>query len=467
MKRTEKELKEKITYEKDILDIIRSKNSPKVIGDRLREYHPKDIASALEKLERPERENLYRLINIKTLSEMMEYTDEADKYLEELDLKKASETLENMEPDEAVDLLKRADLKKKKAWLELMDDDSRLKFQMLEAYDEDKIASRMTTNFVSVFCDSSVKEAMSYVIEQAANHDNISEIYVLDENEVFYGAISLKSLICARAGTDLEEIIVTAYPYVYADEKIDDCLEKLKTYSEESIPVLSDDNRILGIITAQDIVEVVDDELGEDYAKLAGLTAEEDLKESIGQSVKKRLPWLILLLGLGLVVSSVVGLFEEVVAQLTIIICFQSLILDMSGNVGTQSLAVTIRVLMDEELSGRQKLHLIYKEMKVGLTNGLILGILSFVSIGFYIGLFKQMDMGMAFAISACIGMSLLLSMLISSLVGTVIPMFFEHLGVDPAVASGPLITTVNDLVAVITYYGLTWIFLINVMHIS
>lgn len=121
------------------------------------------------------------------------------------------------------------------------------------------------------------------------------------------------------------------------------------------IPVLSDDERLIGVITAQDLVEVVDDEMGEDYAKLAGLTAEEDLNETTGQSIKKRMPWLIVLLFLGMAVSSVVGIFDVVVAQIAGIVCFQSLILDMAGNVGTQSLAVTIRVLMDETLRANRK----------------------------------------------------------------------------------------------------------------
>lgn len=457
----------KLNYEQEILNIIRSKDSPKVIGDRLKEYHAKDLGEVLKILERKERESLYRLMDIKDLSELLEYTDDAERYLSELDLKKAAEILANMEPDEAVDILKRTDTQRKKAWVELMEPDARKKLQMLASYDEDEIASRMTTNFVSLCCNASIKEAMNSVVAQAAEHDNISMIYVLDEKQIYYGAISLKSLILAREGTNLEDIIVTAYPYVYADEKIDDCLEILKDYSEESIPVLSDDNHILGVITAQDMVEVVDEEMGEDYAKLAGLTAEEDLEEPVRESVKKRLPWLVLLLGLGLLVSSVVGVFEKVVAQLTIIICFQSLILDMAGNVGTQSLAVTIRVLMDEQLTGKQKMKLVGKEIRVGFTNGLILGTLSFAGIGVYIMLFKNMAPGMAFAISGCIGIALLTAMLVSSLVGTVIPLFFKQAGVDPAVASGPLITTVNDLVAVVAYYGLTWIMLIKMMHIG
>ena len=185
------------------------------------------------------------------------------------------------------------------------------------------------------------------------------------------------------------------------------------------------------------------------------------MKEPLRESLKKRLPWLLVLLGLGMVVSSVVGVFETVVSQLTIIMCFQSLILDMAGNVGTQSLAVTIRVLMDESLTGKQKAELVWKEMTIGFSNGLILGTLSFIA------LFKGKTFMFAYAVSGCIGIALVVAMVISGAVGTCIPLFFKKINVDPAVASGPLITTINDLVAVVTYYGLSWIFLIEMLHLA
>ena len=231
--------------------------------------------------------------------------------------------------------------------------------------------------------------------------------------------------------------------------------------------MLDDSNKLLGVITAQNIIEAVDDEMGDDYAKLAGLTAEEDLKEPLIQSMKKRLPWLLVLLALGLVVSTVVGMFEKVVAQLTLIMAFQSLILDMAGNVGTQSLAVTIRVLTDENLTFKQKMELVAKEVRIGACNGVLIGLLSFVFVGLYILLFKGKTAMFAFAVSGCIGLSLLLAMIVSSAVGTLIPLFFKKIKIDPAVASGPLITTVNDLVAVVVYYGTSWLLLLNIMHLE
>ena len=165
-----------------------------------------------------------------------------------------------------------------------------------------------------------------------------------------------------------------------------------------------------------------------------------------------------------MVVSSVVGLFEKVVAQLTVVMLFQSLILDMAGNVGTQSLAVTIRVLMDEQLTGREKLKLIWKEVRVGSANGIVLGILALAGVGVYLMLFKHLALFAAFAVSGCIGISLVVAMLISSFVGTAVPIFFKQVGVDPAAASGPLITTITDMVGVVTYYGLSWILLIQLL---
>ena len=348
-----------------------------------------------------------------------------------------------------------------------MDDDVRHDIEMIASFDEDEIGSRMTTNCIIIRENLTVKQAMNSLVEQAAKNDNISTIFVVTESQKFYGAIDLKDLIIARQDKSLEDLVATSYPYVYAEEDIDDCIEELKAYSEDSIPVLDNDNRLLGVITSSNIIDLVDDEMGEDYAMLAGLTAEEDLKEPLKESMKKRMPWLIVLLGLGMVVSSVVGVFENVVTQLPIIMAFQSLILDMAGNVGTQSLAVTIRVLMDESLTGKQKLELVFKEMRIGLCNGAVLGILSFVLIGLYIYLFKGKTLVFAYAVSGCIGVALLLAMLISSAVGTCIPLFFKKVGVDPAVASGPLITTVNDLVAVVTYYGLGWVFLIGILHLA
>lgn len=328
------------------------------------------------------------------------------------------------------------------------------------SYEEDEIGSYMTNDYVCIRDGLSIRQAMSELVRQAGTHDNIMTLYVADENNRLIGAIDLKKLIIARENDNLDDIIIRSYPYVTEYEKVEDCMERIIAYAEDSIPVLNDDQKLLGVITSEDMIEIVDNEMGEDYARLAGLTAEEDLTETTVQSMKKRLPWLIALLFLGMLVSSVVGVFEGVVAAVPLVICFQSMVLDMAGNVGTQSLAVTIRVLMDENISGREKILLLLKEAKIGLLNGSFLGMLAFVLLGVYIHLSKGYEWMGAFAVSGCVGIALVVAMVVSSLVGTLIPMFFHKIKIDPAVASGPLITTVNDLVAVVTYYGLAYVFL-------
>ena len=394
------------------------------------------------------------------------YTAQSKKHLRDKNLQEAAKVLSLMEVDDAVDVLDEVDDATKKQVVDMLPEDAGNDIQMILSYEEDEMGSRMTTNYIAIRRGIDIRQAMRELVSQAGENDNIGTVYVLDESDKYYGAIDLKDLIVARENDTLESIINTTYPFVTDHEKIEDCIDELVDYAEDSIPVLSETKELLGVITAQDVVEAVDDEMGEDYAKLAGLTDEEDLRETTKENMKKRLPWLIILLFLGMGVSSVVGAFEAVVAVLPIVMCFQSLILDMAGNVGTQSLAVTIRVLMDENLTGKQKLHLVWKEMKVGFVNGLLLGSLAFVFIGIYIACFKHNAWLQAFLISGCVGVSLMVAMVISSLVGTLIPIFFHKIKIDPAVASGPLITTVNDLVAVVTYYGLAWLFLIQIMQI-
>ena len=456
---------QKPNYVEELLEILRGSLAADELQDQISDYHESDIADAFEQLTEEERRRLYPLLGPEWIAEIFTYIEDPDEYLKELDLGQAAQVLSYMDSDDAVDVLDELDDTTQEKLVGMMDEESSHDIKMLQSYEDDEVGSLMTTNFIVIHENLTVRQAMRELIRQAGENDNISTVYVIDKNDQFYGAIDLKDLIIAREKDALEDIISTSYPYVTDHEKIDDCIEQIKDYAEHSIPVLTEDKQLIGVITAQDLVEVVDDAMGEDYAKLAGLTAEEDLEETTTESMKKRLPWLVILLFLGLAVSTVVGVFETVVAVLPIVMCFQSLILDMAGNVGTQSLAVTIRVLMDENLTAGEKVGLVFKEMKVGFFNGLFLGIMAFIFIGLYIWLLKGNPVVHAFVISGCVGFSLMAAMVISSLVGTLIPMFFHKIKIDPAVASGPLITTVNDLVAVVIYYGLVWILLIHFLH--
>ena len=306
-------------YVQEILSIIHSGLPKAELAEKLSDYHEKDLADALEALTPAERQSLYSLLGVDTVAEIFTYLDDAEPYLKELPSHEAAKVISNMDSDDAVDALEDLDDTDKNEIVNKLDKDSVEDVKMLLSYDEDEIGSRMTTNYISIKNDMTIRQAMSELVKQAGENDNISTLYVVDENEHFYGAIDLKDLIIARAEESLESLIVRSYPYVTDREQISDCIDRIVDYAERSLPVLNDAGKLVGIITSSDVVELVDDEMGDDYAKLGGLTGEEDLNENVFESVKKRLPWLIALLFLGMLVCSVVGAFESVVAVLPVL----------------------------------------------------------------------------------------------------------------------------------------------------
>lgn len=454
-------------YVQELISIIKSNISPMALKEKLSDYHDNDISEALEELTSQEREKLYRILDSESLANIFEYTEDISTYLNELSVKKRIAVLSDLETDKASEYLKSIPKGERTTLIEFLDDDTKRDLALIASFDDDEIGSKMSTNFIEIKNGLTIKVAMKELIDQAAENDNIQTIYVVGDDHIYYGAIDLKDLIRAREGTTIDSIVSTSYPYVYAHELIDDCIYKLQDYAEDSIPVLDSSNKLLGVITSQDAMEVINESMRDDYAKFASLGEEEDLNGTVVGSLKKRLPWLTILLFLGIGVSTVVSFFTNIAAQLSILISFQSLVLDMAGNGGTQSLAVTIRVLSDDKVSSKDRLKLVWKETRVGFINGIIMGTISSIFIGLFIFLFKERNILYAFSISSCTGLAVIVSMTISTVMGTVIPILFKKIHIDPAVASGPLITTMNDLVAVIAYYGLAWLLLINVLHLG
>lgn len=455
-------------YDRKILSIIRSAASPKVLRDELLQFHASSIADALFDLEPFEREKLYKLLDTARLANIFEYLDEKEQVecLNEVHIRKAISLLNEMEPSAAASLLRLISKTKKDIIIELLEPERRRELNLIISYSDDLIGSDMTTDFIEISKDLSIADAMRQLRLQAKDNDNISIIYLKDASDQYYGVIRIADLFGARLNDNLEELAETNFPFVYATEPVESVLDDLKEYSEDSIPVLNNENRLLGIVTSQDLLKVFDRESGEDYMRFAAVSAEEDLEETLFESVKKRLPWLCLLLGLALGVSAVVSMFETVVASLTILMAFQSLILDMAGNVGTQSLSVTIRVLADPDLTTKDRLNLVFKEVRTGFVNGIILGLASGLICAFFIHYADGFEWMASFSIAGCISLSMIISMVISSFTGTGIPIFFHALHIDPAAASGPLITTLNDLIGVVTYYSLCWLILIQILHI-
>lgn len=449
----------------EIIELIKSTSDPVILYDLLSHYHKNDIARSFEYLSPEELENVYKAFDEQELSEIFSYLEDVKEYIEGLEVEQAAEIIELMASDDAVEVLEELDEEDRNEILELMDEEVVDDIELLQSYDDDVIASYMTNNYIAVKKDYTIKQAMKTVVEEASRNDNFTIIYVVNEDNTLYGTIELKDLIKARATDNLEDIIKKSYPSILDLTKVQEALIEVKEYEIDSIPVVNSDNVLLGVVTTNDLLELVDDELSDDYAKLAGLSSEEELEESTFLSVKKRIPWLCILLLLGLLISMVMGIFEGAIKAVPAIVFFQSMILGMGGNVGTQSLAVTIRAISDTEITRKEMFRLIFKEIRIAFFNGLLIALISFVVVSLYLIISKteidpsyQSQYIPIFKTAAVVSSSLIITMVISGLIGTLIPIMLQKCKVDPAVASGPFITSINDIMAIVIYYGITLI---------
>ena len=452
----------------DEIKSIVSGSNPSVKKELLDDYHESDIADAVEELTKEERIELYKILGDKRSALVFSYLENVDEYVSELEYSEAADIIEQMDADDAVQVLEELAEDDADEIINLLDEEIIEDINMIQSYEETEIGSKMTTNYISIPYGSNVKKAMKLLVEQAADNDNVSTLFVV-KDEQFYGIVELRDLIIARADADMGDIIKTSYPRVYAKTLIEDCLNDLTDYQLDSIPVLDNDDKLLGVITLGDIVETVEEELAEDYAKLGGISEEEEISTGILKTVIMRLPWLIALLFLSLLVSVLLSSFEAVIAILPAIVFFQSMILGMAGNGGTQSLAVTIRTISDDK-DNKTLIKAILKEGRVGFINGLVLGVLSFGVILVFL-VIKQQEIVQyagynfidAVKASAIAGTSLVVAMTFASLVGSMVPIVLSKLKIDPAVASGPFITTINDILAIVIYYGLAYLLFINI----
>ena len=454
----------------ELLSLIRSKSKPSYIKEELENYHDSDIAEVICYLTEEERKKLYRILGKERVSNVFTYLENVEDYIAELENETAADLIELMDADDALDVLQELEEEDKKQITSLMEKDALEDVRLLASFEDDQIGSKMTTNYIIVKKNDTIKSAMKHLIKYSKENDNIYTLFVKDENGKFYGSIDLKDLIRAREDDDLEDIIHTQYPYVYSTELIEECINDLKDASLDLYPVLNEKDELIGVITQDDLVEVVEDELTEDYAKLAGLNEAEEIDEPVFKSVKKRIVWLVCLLILGMFISLVVSQFETVIDGIPMIVFFQSVVLGMSGNAGTQSLAVTIRGLMDEDLSRKKIAKMVFKEVRVGLTNGLILSIISFgaVSLFLYVRntpiLGETLRINDLLLIAGCVSGALIPAFILSSFIGCIVPIIFKKIKIDPAVASGPLITTLNDIVGIVSYYGLAMLLFRSVL---
>jgi magnesium transporter len=401
-----------------------------------------------------DRKQIYSYLSPKELADMFDVIEEDNEnmkdYLAEMRPSYAAEMLSEMYTDNAVDLLNMLDKSQKAKYLSLMSSEDAGEIKELLHYEDDTAGAIMTTEFVSIVANQTVRSAMYVLKNQADVAETIYYVYVVDQENYLVGVISLRDLIVNDDDTMISDVLSERVISVHVGDDQEDVAQTIRDYDFLAVPVTDYDDHLLGIVTVDDIIDVIDDEAASDYSGLAGVNVEE-VSENPIKAASKRLPWLITLLFLGMSTATLISHYEELVSQASILAVFISLITGTAGNAGTQSLAVAVRRLAVSDEKDNSFTRLILSEVLTGLVTGAITGLAIFIVVGVW-----QHNFPLGFVI----GMAMLCAITVANLAGSLIPMLMDKLGFDPAVASGPFITTLSDLTSVLIYFNIAALFM-------
>ncbi len=425
------------------------------IKQYLYDIHPHDLAELFVELSDSEKQKVYDLLDVERLALLVSYIDHEDaaEILSEFELEEQKEIVELMEPDDATDIILELEDEKQQELLKVLGDDSDIA-QLIE-YGEDETGSAMTNAMVVIQPDMDVKKATKKVIKEANDAETINTLFVVNEQGVFLGVVPLKKLLKAKTPLAVSEI-VEDYPSVYDTDPITQSIQAIRNYGIYEIPVLEHGtHQLLGMLTLDDALDIYQEEAQEDFEKLAGLP--ETMPDSSPfKTAFHRLPWLLSLLLFSVPIAIVTSMFEEVLATVAILIVFQPLILGSAGNVATQTLAVTLKMFASHE-EGIFKNS--FREILTGMMNGFAIGLIAF-SMTLIFSMINTSLTTQPFLIAFVVGLSLWLTVIIAPLTAILIPLTLRTLKFDPAVASGPFITTVIDVAALLIYFGLATLML-------
>lgn len=438
----------------ETINFIRETNDYELIREKLIAFHPADLNTIFSKFTKEIRLKVYEALSDDDLATVFSYLDNPEKFLEDLSLKRVAAILDEMEIDDVNDILDEVEDEALKAlYIESLSSKRKLELQYTSTIKEDRVGRIMSTNYIVVDASSDVKDAMKRLIKEADESEIIDPIFVT-ENDKFLGVLSLNDLIIARSPKQIKDIIEDKPVSVNVDETIINATKIIRNYSLNALPIL-DDGTLVGILTSDDAFELYSDIVDTQYAGLAAVSSDDLDDKRFFKRLLERLPWLIALLILGIITTNLLSTFEDIIEQVTILVMFQILILDMAGNVGTQSLAVTIISLVhnDNQMTKKQTWKHIGKEVLINVFNSFLLMIISFIVSYVFISFYptEHSAVKLAFTISLSMGLTLI----ISAFFGAMLPILFSKIKVNPAVASGPLITTINDIVAILIYFNL------------
>ncbi len=425
--------------------LIHSKND-KALLSLLAEEHAADIAEIIDILTLDNATYLFKLLDSETTAEALMEIDDDDreKILKNLSVEEIAEEIDELDTDDAADII--SELPKDRITQvisEIEDDDHAKHIVELLKYEEGTAGSLMAKELVKAKENWSIPTCVREMRDQAKQVTRVHSIYVVDKNEGLIGRLSLKDLLVANDKAKVSDIYIPKVDSVNVNDSVEDVARIMQKYDLEAIPVVDEENHLEGRITIDDIVDVMKEEAEKDYQLAAGLTEDVEADDSIFEKTKARLPWLILGLFGGLAAASIMGGFEEALLTFPELFFFTPLIAAMAGNVGVQSSAIIVQGLANDNIKGSMFSRLL-KEIGLSLVNGIILAGLIFL-----FGIFLNYNIN----ISITIAISLIIVIIIASLIGTFVPLILNKKGIDPAVATGPFITTSNDIFGIFIFF--------------
>ena len=424
---------------------VESTNDKAIIA-LFEEMHYADIAEILDDLSFEDAVYIIKLLDSEKTSAVLMELDEdiREKILQTLSAKEIAEEVEELDSDDAADIIGELSEERQEAVLSQIEDEEHVKeIEELLAYDEDSAGGLMAKELVKVNENWNVLKCVREMRAQAEEVTRVHSIYVVDNDDKLKGRLSLKDLLIASTKTAISEVYIPKVDFVNVHDDLDEVSIKMRKYDLEAIPVVDNNGVLLGRITIDDIVDVIKDEADKDYQLAAGLTQDVEADDSIIQLTKARLPWLFLGLLGGIGAFLIMVMFENTFNQNAVLFFFTPLIAAMAGNVGVQSSAIIVQGLANDDVKGSINSRLI-KEMLLAALNGLVLALFLFVFVWFYEG-----KINTALAISV----SLVAVIIVAGLIGTFVPLFLNKRGIDPAIATGPFITTSNDIFGILIYF--------------
>lgn len=432
-----------------ILDYIKA-GKPVNARAELLEMNVVDIATLLEDVDRDDLVILFRILPKDTAAEVFSYLTKVDRahIIESLTDKEISGIIDKLFMDDTVDFIEEMPANIVKKVLKNTDDDTRKMINSLLSYPDDSAGSIMTTEFVDIKKEMTVMDAIAHIRKTGVDKETIDTLYVIDSNRKLEGIVPIRKILLSDENLLIEDIMDTSFVYIYTLDDQEDVASMFKKYDYFSMPVTDSENRLVGIITIDDILDIIEEENEEDFAKMNALAPsdEEYLDSSVYSLAKQRIMWLLILMISATFTGIIIRQYESVLSSVVILASFIPMLMDTGGNSGSQSSTLIIRGLALGELEITDYPKILWKEFRVSIVVGLVLAFINFLRIY----LLERVD----FIVSLTVCISLFATVVLAKVVGGMLPLIAKKFKLDPAIMAAPLVTTIVDTFALMVYFS-------------